>query len=493
MREPRIVETHVSWVVLTGEWAYKIKKPVRLPFLDFSTLARRKHYCEEELRLNRRLAPQLYEAVVAIGGDPSHPRVGAEPILEYAVRMRQFAPEAELDRQLAAGTLDAASMRALGDRIGRFHMSAAVAERASPYGKIDEIAAPAVDNLEALRRALHDAPERAWLEETAAWTHGLLLGLRPQFDARKAAGWIREGHGDLHLRNLVALPDGITAFDCLEFDPHLRWIDVICDVAFLVMDLELNAREDLAYAFFDAYLETTGDYGGVELLDFYRVYRALVRAKVAALRAAQLQGNARGEAQQDCRAHLALARRYQQPRTPRLLLMHGYSGSGKSWLAERLSGLLPAIRLRSDVERKRLAGLAARASSGSAVGQDLYSSGMSARTYGQMERIVRELLRSGQNVIVDAAFLQYGQRAPFAALAQALGLPCTIIDCTAPGAVLEARIGARAGDPSEADTAVLAYQRRVAEALRPEERVIAVRTDAEVALPALVQRIRQPG
>ena len=498
----QLIETHISWIVLTGNYAYKIKKPVRLEFLDFSTLELRRHYCHEELRLNRRLAPEMYESVIGIGGERDRPVVGQEPAFEYAVRMRQFPADAQLDRRLEAGLLLDSDLRTLGRRMGSFHLHSDTAGPASRHGDSDEVRREAIANLGQLERASVADDERDALSTLRVWTDTRNGELSALFARRKAEGWIREGHGDLHLSNLVALAGGVTAFDCLEFAPHLRWIDVISDIAFLVMDLEVRDRSDLAYAFLDAYLETTGDYAGVVLLDYYRAYRSLVRAKVAAVRAGQIgapDGRSPPESadapasnvhERRRRAHIGLALRCMRPRHPRLLLMHGYSGSGKSWLGQRLAMMLPAIRMRSDAERKRLAGLGALDASHSAVGAGLYAPGVTRRTYARLESCVRDVLTAGENVVVDAAFLLQEQRTPFLRLAQELGVPCTIVDCVADRAVLDARILDREADASEADASVLARQLRIAEPLGPDEPAIVVHTDAEVALPLLVQRIR---
>jgi aminoglycoside phosphotransferase family enzyme/predicted kinase len=503
--EVQLVETHISWIVLTGAYAYKIKKPVRLEFLDFSTLELRRHYCHEELRLNRRLAPEIYESVIGIGGERDRPLVGQKPAFEYAVRMRQFPADAQLDRRLEAGLLQDSDLRALGRRIGTFHLNAGTAGPASRYGDSDEVRREAIANLDQLERVSGADEDGDALRALRRWTGARNGELSALFARRKAEGWIREGHGDLHLSNLVALAGGVTAFDCLEFAPPLRWIDVISDIAFLVMDLELRDRSDLAYAFLDGYLQTTGDYAGVALLDYYRVYRSLVRAKVAALRAVQV-GEREGRSGLEAaaapatnvhetrrRAHLALAVRRIQPRHPRLLLMHGYSGSGKSWLGQRLAMMLPAVCIRSDVERKRLAGFGALDASHSAVAAGLYGPGMTHRTYSRLERCVRDVLEAGENVVADASFLLREQRTPFLRLGRELGVPCTIVDCVADRAVLKARILDRETDASEADTAVLAHQLRIAEPLGPDEPATVVRTDAEVSLPPLVQRIRATG
>jgi aminoglycoside phosphotransferase family enzyme/predicted kinase len=482
----QLIETHISWIILTGDHAYKIKKPVRLDFLDFSTLELRRHYCHEELRLNRRLAPELYECVVGIGGERERPRVGGDPVFEHAVRMRQFPEDAQLDRRLEAGVVEDSELRALGRRIGTFHLQAAVAAPGTLYGESDEVTREVIANLDQLRRLPAQDDQRDTLEVLRLATEARNEQLPSILARRKADGWIREGHGDLHLSNLVALPEGITAFDCVEFSPHLRWIDVISDIAFLVMDFELRNREDLAYAFLDGWFETTGDYGGVALLDYYRIYRSLVRAKVAMLPAGKERAG------QDMRrlAHIALALRYTRPRRPRLLLMHGYSGSGKSWLAQRLATALPAIRIRSDVERKRLAGLGAPEASRSSVAGGIYAPEMTRRTYDLLERRARDALTAGENVVVDAAFLLREQRMPFLHLAHELGVPCTIVGCVTDRAVLETRIRNREHDASEANTAVLAHQMWIGEPPGADEPAISVRTDGELALQPLVQRIR---
>jgi aminoglycoside phosphotransferase family enzyme/predicted kinase len=485
----QLIETHISWVILTGRYAYKIKKPVRLDFLDFSTSELRRHYCHEELRLNRRLAPELYECVVDIGGERERPRIGGSPVFEHAVRMRQFPADAQLDRQLESGTVGDGELRALGRRIGAFHLQAAIAGADTRHGESEEVRREAIANLDQLENLPARDDQRDALNALRLATEERNEQLRAVFARRKAEGWIREGHGDLHLSNLVALAGGITAFDCVEFAPDLRWIDVISDIAFLVMDLELRDRGDLAYAFLDGWFETTGAYSGVTVLDYYRIYRSLVRAKVATLLAAQeLAGD---DARR--RAHIDLALRYTRPRRPRLLLMHGYSGSGKSWLGERLAMLMPAIRVRSDVERKRLAGLGALDASGSAIAAGIYAPTMTRRTYEVLERGVRHALNAGENVVVDAAFLMREQRALLLRLARELGVPCTIVNCIADRAVLEARIRSRERDASEADMAVLAHQLRIAEPPAADEPAIVVRTDAEVTLHPLLRRIRATG
>jgi len=222
------VETHISDVLLTGEYAYKLKKPLSLRFLDFSTLERRRFCCEEELRLNRRLAPELYLAIVPITGSASNPRIGGdEPILDYAVQMRQFEQSGMLERIATRGELTAASVDAIADQVAEFHAELPPAPPESGYGAVMEIIAPALQNFEQLHSLVDNGAERAALRQVRQWTESAHRELAIVFEARRRAGFVRECHGDLHLGNIVLVDGRVRIFDCIEFNPHLRWIDVI--------------------------------------------------------------------------------------------------------------------------------------------------------------------------------------------------------------------------------------------------------------------------
>jgi len=485
----RLVQTHISWVLLTGAFAYKIKKPVDLGFLDFSTLARRRQACEEELRLNRRWAPDLYLDVVAVMGTPAAPRLGGDGApFEYAVRMRQFPQSGQLDRRLAAGALTTDEIEDFARRLTGVHAAAPVAPDGGPFGTAAAVRAPVEDTVAVLLARARDSAEAASLETIRRWTasqpgdEGLQARLRD--------GFVREVHGDLHLANLVRWRGQVHAFDCIEFDPALRWIDVLSDVAFLMMDLAYRGRRDLAYAFLNRYLEVTGDYAGVRVLRYYRVYRALVRAKIAAIRRATRSAGVANGNGASVRAHLALAQAWTQPPSPALVLMHGFSGSGKTRLGDALATGLPAVRLRSDLERRRQSATAGRYG---AAGRDA--------TYARLLELAEAVLAGGENAVIDATFLSRGQRERFAALAARLGVPRLIVDCVAPRRVLERRIvrRARAGaDASEADLAVLAGQIESAEPLTPAERAGALELDTSrpvdaTALARVVRsRVAQP-
>ncbi|UCE30741.1 MAG: AAA family ATPase [Burkholderiales bacterium] len=484
-----LVETHISWVLLAGAFAYKLKKPVDFGFLDFSTLEARRHFCVEEIRLNRRLAPQLYLDVVPIAGPARAPRVGGagEPI-EYAVRMRRFRRENELDALAGRGELRPEHIDVLATRVADFHAQAETAPATGPWGTPEAVLAPCSANFEQLARQPLPEPQRARLERLQRWTLAEHARLRPLIASRLAQGRVRECHGDLHLANIVLLAGEPVVFDALEFNPALRWIDVVSEIAFTVMDLEHRGRHDLAQRFLDDYLAASGDYAGLALLPFYLVYRALVRTKVAALRAGQPEGeHGQAHARADAReieTHLALAERFAAPRPRCLVTTHGVSGSGKSFTARLLLQAGPWIRLRSDIERKRLAGLAPLADSRSGAAAGLYTASMTERTYARLLELARQVLTAGFPVIVDAAFLRAEQRRPFAELARSCGLAWVLLALDAPEATLRARVERRrasGSDPSEATLPVLERQLAGAEPPAGEELAHTVAVDTRDA------------
>jgi uncharacterized protein len=463
----RLIETHISWILLAGDRAYKVKKPVRLSFVDYGSAAARLHCCQEEVRLNRRLAPSLYLDVVPITGTRLHPALdGPGPSQDHAVRMQRFPDGALFSEQLAAGTLPAVAVDALADLLAGFHEHAPRATPGDGYGSPARRMAAALAALEGTRTAASDGEHdtlRAWLQAEAAT-------LAPLWADRLARGLVRECHGDLHLANVVSLPDGVAAFDCIEFDPALRWIDIADDAAFVVMDFDALGRADFAFRFLNRWLDGSGDHAGLPALRFAIVYRALVRSQAACLRGPQ--------AAADARRYLATALRWIRPGAAQLTITHGLPGSGKTFASQRLLERQGAIRMRSDVERKRLSGLAMLDDS-QALGLDLYSPDASAKTYARLFELARIALDAGYPAILDAAFLRRDERAHALALARELSVPFSILDCEAPLAVLQQRIAARHGDASEADLPVLERLRAVAEPLAPDELALAQPRDLD--------------
>ncbi len=465
-------ETHISWVLLAGDDAYKIKKSLDLGFLDFSTLEARRFYCNEELRLNRRLAPDLYLDVVAIGGNPERPVPGGEPAIEYAVHMRRFPRAAMMDRLLADGQITAAHIDRLAATIARFHAALPPAAADSPFGSPAAIQAAALENFAQLAPSLEAPADLALLEQVRAANALEFAACEPLFRQRKTSGCVRECHGDLHLRNIVLLDDAPVPFDGIEFSETLRWIDVASEIAFTVMDLLQRGWPQLAWRFLNAYLESSGDHAGAGVLRFYLAYRAMVRAKVTALRAGQ-EGAARAPQELEaCRSYLGLARDCLARRRPMLILTHGLPGCGKSTFAQIALERLGAIRIRSDVERKRLFGLDALADSRSQTGSGIYNEEATRHTYARLHELAHGLLAAGFPVIVDAAFLRHAEREHFHALANEMGAPFVIASVQADEAVLKERLAqrrSRADDASEADAAVLRALQAAQEPLRDGE------------------------
>lgn len=481
-----VVETHISHVLLAGEFAYKIKKPVKLGFLDFSSIDKRLHFCREEIRLNRRLAPGLYLEVVTIGGTPAAPQLGSEgKAIEYAVKMRRFPQESLLDDRLAAGLVDPDLVDTLAETVAAFHEGAARADPKGEFGTAPAVWNPVADCLAQLGENLKSGLFASQLAGIGAWSRTVWHHLAPLVSERLGQGHVRECHGDLHLGN-VALVDGRPCiFDCIEFNPGLRWIDVFSEIAFLTMDLAERGRPDYGYRFLNRYLEAGGDYSGLPLLPFYQAYRALVRANVASIRARQKSPLTRAPDWETCGRYLEYARCRATTPSRFLLLMHGPSGSGKTWLSGNLMEQLGAIRIRSDVERKRLQGLPPLAPSPLDQRSVIYGPRATDVAYDRLVSLSERILAAGYPVIIDATALLHRQREVFRNLAARARVPFMIIACEASPAILRERIARRrtAGrDASEADEAVLARQLVMRETIGRDEAGCCLKVDATAPL-----------
>lgn len=478
-----VLETHISWLVLTGPYAYKIKKPLNLGFLDFSTLDKRRYYCDEELRLNQRLAPEIYLEVIPITGSTARARLGGSGTpLEYAVKMVQFPQQARLDYCLQRGELSPEDINSLTDKVAKFHQALTGVSQDSLYGTPETVLQPALENFEQLDDLLKEEADREQVASLRQWTEAQWHSLQAAFTARKKAGFVRECHGDLHLGNIAWVEGKFIIFDCIEFNENLRWIDVINELAFLVMDLEDRDRPDLAWHALNAYLERSGDYSGLTVLRYYQVYRSLVRAKVTAIRLGQVHSAAESQAvQESYRGYLDLALSYTHPSETPLIITHGLSGSGKTTLSEPLIEQLGAIRLRSDIERKRLHGLEPQERLGQEVASGIYSAEVGIQVYRHLQELAQTIISAGYPVIVDAAFLKQAQRQAFQDLAKKLGVPFTILDFRCEPRQLQERIRARQcknQDASDADLAVLEHQQAIQEPLTDaeQERALSIET-----------------
>jgi uncharacterized protein len=438
-----LLETHISWVLLAGDFAYKLKKPITLPFLDYGSVEKRRACCDAELRLNRRYAPDLYLGVVEFDGEP-------------AVKMRRFDEQARLDHVCRRGELTPMQLSALARTVAAFHAAADAAPPDSRFGSAEQVLAQAMENFDELEALLPNEGSR--VGRLRAWTQAEFDRCRATMAQRKSEGRIRECHGDLHLANMVLLAGNPVPFDSIEFNDDFRWIDVASELAFTYVDLLDQGRPGLACWLLNEWLVWSGDFGALSILRFYAVYRAMVRAKVAAIRG---QGIEAAE-------YLAMGERLTEPPVPCLTITVGPSGSGKTTASGAMllaDELAATVRLRSDVERKRLFGLAPNAHSGGTI----YGLEATGHTYARLADLTRRALACGWSVIVDAAFLKRAEREEFRGLARSAGIAFHILACTAPPDELRRRLEGRGSDFSEATAAVLEQQLAWMETLTADE------------------------
>jgi len=474
---PSLYETHISWVLVTPNYAYKFKKAIRFDFIDYSTLERRQFYCNEELRLNRRLAPELYLGIVPITGTAEHPAMEVDgPPIEYAVKMRSFPQEALWSYRLEHDLLTESEIDELASGLAAFHQRAAPSSM-SDFGTPAALEAVARENIDSVAKLLDGASGNMLncpgIEELREWDRLQRDRLHACFVIRKQAGFVRECHGDLHGANILTLGGKVQVFDCIEFNDNLRWIDVMNDLAFACMDLSFLRRTDLANRLRNRYLEESGDYGGLAVLRYYEIHRALVRSKVALLRARQPpeeNTEAQGDAEkfQDALSMRSLGRRYfdfavrlSKPPATALMITHGFSGCGKTTWAKKIVELAGAIQLRSDVERKRMHGLAPTTHLAAGPAEKLYEASATRSTYERLRDLAKCVIAAGWPAIVDASFLQFEYRFMFRRLAEEMQVSFFIFDLRADTETLRSRISMRqsqGADASDAGLEILSHQ-----------------------------------
>ena len=459
-----LIQTHISFVLLTGDYTYKIKKPVNFGFLDYSTLAKRQHFCTQELLMNQRTAPEIYLEVLPIiqTGDSFQlgrklPAINYPEItVEYVLKMREFPQDSLFLSLLERGLLTEQLMADLGREVANFHSTAISNSYIRRFGEVSQIRTAIDNNYRISEKYIGGPQTQTQYQETKDYTDAFFANNPELFNRRIANNKIRECHGDLHLRNIALWQDKILLFDCIEFNEQFRFVDVMYDVAFTVMDLESRGRRDLGNAFLNTYIEQTGDWEGLQLLPLYLSRQAYVRAKVTSLMLDDpaISTAQKAEISQTAAHYYNLAWQYTKPRPGKLTLMSGLSGSGKSTAARYLARRTGAIHIRSDAVRKHLGGIPLNERGG----EDLYSDEMTAQTYGRLLELGIILADRGWNVILDAKFDRQNLRTDAINQAQSHGLPLPIIYCTAPIEVLRERLQQRRGDIADATAELLSLQ-----------------------------------
>lgn len=461
VQKVELSQTHISVVALTEDVVYKIKKPVKFPFLDFSTLERRRYYCEREVELNRRLAPDVYLGVVPLVLQAGRLQVDAdgEPI-EWAVKMRRLPAAATLEQRLARDEVDSRLIQRLARRLADFHAAAPSSSQNMQYARFEAVSRNILDNLQIAHTAGQATIDKAVLARLEDITHQWLQRSQELIERRADQGIPRDVHGDLHLDHIYVFPErpppaDFSIIDCIEFNDAIRFVDPVADLAFLVMDLKFHDRRDLARDLVEAYFHATGDGDGRSLVPLYTSYRATVRAKVETLELAELEipEAERSAAAIRARGHwlLALSELEAPARRPGLILVGGLPGTGKTTLARQLAETAGCTVIRSDVVRKELAALAPTTSAAADYGSGIYTAEWTDRTYAECLQRAVKLLRQGQRVVVDAKFSQELQRRRFLDAARQLALPGVSFECHASPEVIRERLRTRTGDSSDAD------------------------------------------
>jgi len=457
----QLIQTHISYVLLTGEYAYKIKKPLNFGFLDYSTLEKRKHFCEEELRLNQRAAAAIYLEVLPItqtveNSVPTFHLDGPGEVVEYAVKMRQFPQSTLLTNLYERGELTEELLKELARAIATFHLKTETSDYIREFGRVERVRQAFDENWAQTAQYIGGPQTQQQFDETRAYCDRFFATNAALFDERIRQNWIRECHGDLHLRNIAYWQEQFLLFDCIEFNEPFRFVDVMFDIAYIVMDLDARQRPDLRTVFLNEYVEQTGDWDGLRVLPIYVNRQTYVRAKVTSflLNDPGVPDEEKRKAHDTAALYYRLAWEYTQPQTGRLMLMSGLSGSGKSTTARAIAQKLGAVYIRSDAVRKHLGGVPLTERGD----DDLYTPEMTQKTYDRLLHLGTTLATEGYTVILDAKYDRQALREKAIAQASAQSIPLTIVHCTAPLEVLGDRLRQRTGDIADATPEILAKQ-----------------------------------
>jgi aminoglycoside phosphotransferase family enzyme/predicted kinase len=449
-----LIQTHISFIFLTDDFVYKIKKPVDLGFLNFTTLDRRRFFCEEEVRLNRRLCPDVYMGVVQVRESADGITFqGNGKIVEYAVKMRRLPQDRMLDKLLKEDNVTEEHVRQIAATIGEFHLKAERSAEIDRYGSISIIKHNWDENFRQTAAFLGITINSRDMDLVEEWVSHFLSGNEKLFAERVAEGFIRDCDGDIHAEN-ICIGDKIYIFDCIEFNERFRYIDTAADLAFLLMDFDYHSRKCFADIALNEYLAVTGDSGILRILDFYKIYRAFVRGKVESfkLNDRSMSDGEKISAKEKAIRHFRLARGYilRKRLKPGIILFSGLMGTGKSTLASALSLDLGLDHVRSDVVRKKLVGVPVTGRNLSEYGSGIYSMDWTRATYDSLLSAARKALEAGPGIIVDASFATRNDRDRFRRLAQELDANYLVINTTCPEYLVKQRLSARILDTTEA-------------------------------------------
>lgn len=476
----RLMQTHISWLLLTGPYVYKLKKPVDFGFLDYTTLERRRHFCFEEVRLNRRLSPEVYLGVVEVRRDAGgrHSIEGPGETVEYAVKMVELPQEAALSVLLSSGRATEAMIDRLGALVAGFHLAAETNEEIAAYGRLEKVRFSIDENFAQTEPYLGRTIERSDWEALKGWSERFMAERAHLFAERVALGRIRDCHGDLHTQNVYFEDERIHVLDGIEFNRRFRFLDTTADLAFLLMDLDFRGFPAYGLRLLNTYLQFTSDYHLLGLLDFYRVYRAYVRGKIASFEfdMAGLPPARREEVRSRAADYFALARRYiERPARPALIATSGLIGSGKSYLARRVAERLGAVVVRSDAVRKVLSGASPAESRRAPFGEGIYGPQMTERVYGEMLRQAAFALAAGMPVVLDATYSRAAQREGVIRLGREGGWPVVFVHCGCRDEVIVERLLERAAKRGVSDAGPELLERMRASFEEPQERELGAR------------------
>jgi aminoglycoside phosphotransferase family enzyme/predicted kinase len=450
----RFLQTHISYLFITDNFVYKIKKAVDFGFLNFTTLDRRRFYCEEEVRLNRRLCPEIYLGMVALketatGGS----FFGEGKIIEYAVKMKRLPEERMLCRLLAENGVTAADMRKLAHKIAGFHLNAERGDEIDCYGSLETLECNWAENFSQAAAIVDMGLTKLDLSIIRSWVADFMALHAELFAERVSRGFIRDCDGDIHSENICLANEKVYIFDCIEFSPRFRYTDTAADIAFLLMDLDYHMQTPLAEIFLDEYIKATRDNGVVQVLDFYKIYRAFVRGKVESLRRQDenIPDSDREVAARKAYRYFRLARGYilRKRLRPCLIITCGLMGSGKSAIASELAFELGVEVLSSDRVRKEIAAIPPTTHWHAGYDQGIYTSSYNKATYSELRKRANKILGEGNGCIIDATFRKKHDRAQFHRLAKMLDVPFYIVETVSPEAIIRERLESRIQKPDE--------------------------------------------